>query len=396
MKLTRTRLLGCLSLLSLVSCIDEIGLDSTDFKKILVVESTLTNAYEQHEVRLSNTYPLDQTGPSYESNATVEIRDDQAQVYTFQALDSGRYVSDVAFAAQADRTYQLHIELTNGQQYTSSPTTLTSVTQLDQVRVDMESYEDEQQFVIKVDSYDPTGMAQYYRYEYEETYQIVAPYWSAYEASIVSDVAPFRVDSILKTRQDRVCYATRISNEIIQTETTSLAEDRVQQFPVRRLSVNDTKVGHRYSILVKQYVQSAEANAYLQSLQKFSQNGNLFSQIQAGFLKGNIQAVQGDNQVVGFFEVSSVQRKRLFFNYRDFIVDGRPPYFTECNPQAPLLIDPEGSSPLIAQINSGRFVFYKTNMMRNENAPGPYLMVDKACGDCTTYGSNIKPSFWVD
>jgi len=400
MKSTLYRLICCVLFVSVSSCVEEIAFSTTHNKRALVIESTLTNEIRFQEVRLSHSYALNQAGPSYETNAIVSISDDQQQTYTFHSLDSGRYVSDVQFAAVPGRLYQLEIQTADGQQYSSTPTALTSETQIDALNVAMESIEGKDYFVIKLDSYDPTGQSKYYRYAYEETYKIVAPYYSDYKTIVIQNESPYKVDTVPKTTAStKICYATQRSQEIIQTETTALTEDRLHQFPVHRLPVDDFKVSHRYSILVKQFVQSPEAYAYFNTLNEFSEDENLFSQIQTGFITGNISAEDPEATVIGFFEVAAVNSKRLFFNYRDFINTGRPPYKNECSPQAPELETDKGNevgSPLIDQLNSGEYMFYMANHARSEFFPGPYLIVNRACGDCTVFGSVEKPDFWVD
>jgi poly(hydroxyalkanoate) granule-associated protein len=105
-------------------------------------------------------------------------------------------------------------------------------------------------------------------------------------------------------------------------------------------------ISHRYSILVRQYLQTPEANSFYRSLRDFSSSDNIFSQVQPGLLEGNISPVgDGDSFVLGYFEVSSVSESRLFFNYVDFFPgEPLPPYFDESNCDrflAPLLGDPE-------------------------------------------------------
>ena len=87
----------------------------------------------------------------------------------------------------------------------------------------------------------------------------------------------------------------------------------------------------------------------------------------------------------------------MFFNYRDFIVSGRPKYIEKCGPYAfsDIPETPLSASEMVVALNEG-YLYYGMNDIRSEEAPGPYFLVTKGCGDCTVYGSNIKPDFWVD
>ena len=77
-------------------------------------------------------------------------------------------------------------------------------------------------------------------------------------------------------------------------------------------------IRNRYSILVKQYVQSLAAHTYYETLKEISDNGSILSQTQPGFFRGNISSVDNPREkVIGFFEVSSYSEKRIFFNFSD-------------------------------------------------------------------------------
>jgi len=235
--------------------------------------------------------------------------------------------------------------------------------------------------------------SKYYRYTYEETYKIVAPYWSPLEILLTPGI-----EVVPKTVQNKICYQTYISNAIIQTETTNLTEDRVSEFTIRRIPVTDYIASHRYSIIVKQYVQSFEAYNYYKLLNKFSNASDLFTQSQPGFFEGNIKAVsEPSKKVIGFFEIASVSSKRMFFDYKDFFPDGTPSSPEPCGVTAPKAIadSPGEPTPLFEYLNSGDYKFYGYNNTPSETLPGPYLLVPNGCGDCTVYGTNVKPNFWI-
>lgn len=127
----------------------------------------------------------------------------------------------------------------------------------------------------------------------------------------------------------------------------------------------------------------------------------MFSEIQTGFLESNISSENDNSKVLGYFQVSSVDSKRLYFNYVDVFPDEEPPpYFINCNfLGAPRLSVPNVGSPLIDGIKSGLIKY----VGENENSPpfgdddyAPFLTTPRVCGDCTALGSNVRPSFWED
>ncbi|NVK52129.1 MAG: DUF4249 domain-containing protein [Flavobacteriaceae bacterium] len=384
--------------LLIVSCTEPFTIQNIEETEALVVEASITNEVSYQSIYLSKAINLTEDKLKPEVNAIVYIKGDNNTVYNFKETTSGVYVSTNTFSAQKNVNYQLFIELANGKKYESLKEKTTSNSQFNDIKVKLhENLDGDQEFRLFVDSSDLTGNSKYYRYTYEETYKIVAPFWSPYELqSDKNSSTGYKI--VRKTDLTKgVCYSTNVSNTIIQTETTSLEKDNVL-FPIRRISVDDFIISHRYSILVKQYVQSFEAYTYYKVLSKFSNASNLLSQSQPGFFNGNIfSTTDKEERIIGFFEVVSVNSKRIFFNYRDFFKTGRPDYIEKCGLYSPSAKkDPNFGliSPLEDALENGWVYFSETGFDTKEI--GPYNLVAKECGDCTKSGTNIKPSFWID
>lgn len=391
----------CLYSFLINSCIEPITIEPETFDEALVVEAIITNELKRHKISLSRTYSLNHSGPATENNAKVIVLDDQGNTFTFFESTSGNYISSTAFAAEPNRAYRLSITTSNGKNYESKPTILTSTTQIDEVNIKTEINDDNVLGVsVYVNSFDPSGNSNYYRYEYEETYKIIAPRWSPYN-SVITDTGEIDIEE--RSQEEEVCFKTQYSTDIIQTQTTNQTEDRVTQKLIRFLPSDDFIISHRYSILVKQYVQSLEAYSYYRILDELSSSESLLSQNQPGFITGNIMSVNNANEkVIGFFDVSSVSTKRIFFNFREAFPDNSipgPQYFIDCELFAPL--DDDRSNSLREVIRNGSLLFYLENSCCPMEPPivpggGPHVMVIPECGDCTTIGSNIVPDFWTE
>ncbi len=381
------------------SCVEPFDIKTTTFESALVIEATITNEFKFQEINLSRTFPLENEGPLTESNANVKIIDDAQNTYIFQETSPGEYVSNHEFKALPNNSYQLFITTSEGKSYSSQPAQLTNSSQIDNIYASKEKDDlGLENISIFVDSFDPTGNSKYYRYEYEETYKIIAPFWSKYDL-VVTYVPRYGVERVLRTKEEQTCYKTVYSNAIIQTETNRFLEDRVSKFAVRVLQSDNTIISHRYSILVKQYIQSPEAFTFYKTLNKFSGSESLFSQNQPGFFNGNVFSTDNASEkVVGFFEISSVSSKRMFFNYRDFFpVEPLPPYFTECEPAAPSNASYGGDpSLLFGLVQRGEVKYYDENGAPDFTMPGPFLVVIPECGDCTLFGTNVAPDFWLE
>ncbi|HMI07680.1 MAG TPA: DUF4249 domain-containing protein [Flavobacterium sp.] len=381
------------SLCVLTGCTEQYALQTDTFEDAIVVEATITNELKNQEIKISRTYKLEENGPQFESGATVNVTDDSGNQYDFEE-NAGTYISQIPFQAIPGRSYQLNIITNKGISYTSSPEILTPVNPIIDVVPSVQVRDGIRGVEINVSSYDPTASSKYYRYKYEETYKIIAPKWSPSQAVVSGEAGNYEIDLVPHEGETRTCYSTKNSTDIILTNTSGLSEDRVY-YPIRFISNKNYIITHRYSILVTQYIQNLASYTYYKTLRETSGSGSILSQNQPGFFYGNLKSENPNEKVIGFFEVSSVSSKRMFFNYVDlFPGEKAPPYFTKCDIQTfgfcfdYALPECDGYN-LISAIQTNSLLYYS-------GANDTYNMVIPPCGDCTTFSSNIKPSFWTD
>lgn len=372
----------------------------TSFESVIVIEATITNELKQQQIRLSRTFEFDDDeGAPPETNANVSVLDDQGNEITFLETEPGLYLSQEPFQAQANTAYQLSITTADGNVYGSSPETLPQVTPIGEVIAQRTTNEDDEEgMAILVNTFDPTNNSNFYRYEYEEAFLIIAPSWTPEDLVASTNPSICSVEVVNNgDNNEEVCYGENISNTIILTTTTGLVEDRVTQFAVRFIDRDNYILSHRYTILVRQFIQSSAAHNFFDTLNELSQSDNLFSQIQPGLLVGNVFSETSSNEIVlGYFDVSSVSEERIFFNYEDFFPgEPLPNYAVGCTPFAPPIFS-FGSCGLAEFVRAEAVEYLELNGSPSEENPGPFSVVGPACGDCTVLGSNVKPSFWID
>ncbi len=82
----------------------------------------------------------------------------------------------------------MNINTQDGKSYTSSTVTLPPSVEMDEVYAEriVNPIDDKDGVQVLVNTEDPTGNAKYFRYEYEETYKITAPYPSPFNAEIIN------------------------------------------------------------------------------------------------------------------------------------------------------------------------------------------------------------------
>ncbi len=407
-------------LCSIQGCLEEIPLQTEveTFNSILVIEATITNEFVRQEIKLSRSYALEESGPSPEQAATVIVNASTGEQYSFVEDTPGLYLSVNEFAAQPNVDYYLEIETSNGRQYNSETASFATATQIDNLYLERNTNENMEEGVsIYVDTQDPTGNSKYYRYTYEETYVVIAPRYSPWELIVQNEDYPIHLSAIdglvgddlvefFVTREFRpvdeeLCYGSDDSSDIILFDASAFTDNAIERARVRFISRSNYIMSHRYSILVKQYVQSQLANFFYSALNSFSGSETIFSEVQAGFIPGNINALSNpDEPVVGFFEVSAYDEERIYFNYADlFPGEELPPYYIPCDAEftpdlffVAMMTEFISYSPLQDLVND-RYQYWD----ETENGPfQPYQLVLPACGDCTELGVTQVPDFWED
>jgi hypothetical protein len=409
--------IACLAilLLAVTSCTEPYALQTNSYEEAIVIEATITNELKKQEIKVSRTFRFEDNGPTAESGATVYLTDDLGNQYDFEEKED-KYISKIAFQPVSDREYRLRVITNEGDSYTSRSEKLTAVNEIASLTANVTTKENGKGVEIIVNSFDPKGASKYYRYEYDETYKIIAPYWVNVEAipriftNHPTDYGELTIQP--RTTEARTCYSSKKSNSIILTNTNNLSEDRVR-FPVRFIKSTDYIIMNRYSILVKQYVQNLAAYTYYQTLKNLSGSESLLSQNQPGFFSGNINSDDNPNKkVIGYFEVASYSEKRIFFNFTDVFPNEKlPAYPYDCNKIYSLLnlsnlyycFDNMNSNckgqTIINSLITKQLVYYSGWPYFGIIPPSKdtqLSMVPIQCGDCTSFSSNIKPLFWID
>jgi len=421
-RIMRSLILICVTSFFLQSCIEPFQAETQGFEGVLVIDAKLTDEFKYQIVRLSKARPFEKDSIVTEQNAFVKISDESGEDFDFIEIGLGVYQSVNPFGAEIGKSYRLQVVTDAGSSFSSDLVKTPQSSEIISVKAERQIKGDGDEGVsILVDTESSANADVFLRFEYDEDYKIIAPYWSPFEFDIISDdlCSPegFVVETKVNTKNNRICYGHKESTDILLANSEQITTNDLSKFNVRFVSRDNFILSHRYSILVKQLSMSQAAFAYYEDLESFSDSEDVFTSVQPGFLEGNLSADDGVSKVIGFFEVSSVSSERIFFDYADFFQnDPLPEYPSGCNTGSPALIPPgahcsgtlsdgtEGS-PLIDGIRAGIYTYFDDFPITQERIDandgrtgglGPYLTKPAECGDCTKLGSNIKPDFWIE
>ncbi len=400
MKTSKTyKIIIIMHLIFVCGCREEIELETENFESVLVVEGVITNELRQQHISLSKTTPLEQGDINYLNNAIVKVVENGNNEFTFSQNTLGIYVSDIAFQAQENLTYKLKITTEEGKTYESFDTLLTPVTNISNLYAELNS--NGETLDVLIDSNDDEGTVEYYRYEYDETYKIIAPFHSNFDATVENylfemGVATYDIEITEREQEERVCFTTKKSNKIILANTESLNDNQISRFSLRSINIDNPILIDRYSILVRQYAQNIKSHTFYKTIKELGSISSILSESQPGFVFGNIKPLNPENnKVIGYFEVSSVATERIYFNFVDYDLP-RPDYFYECDKK---ILDYSELTNIDSIPNQRRvlrdLLSFKDYKLVSY-AGTTYTIVNPECGDCTSFSSNVQPDFWED
>lgn len=387
-------ILPCFLFLVLTSCTEPFPIETIEFENIPVVESTLTDEMKRQVVKLSQTISLEDFGLEITDNAEVRIEDSNGSVFTFsQDSETQTYLSDIEFQAESNTLYTLKIKTSDGRSYTSKAVEIPPKAHMERIYPEFISENGKEGIQVYVDTDNASSNAEYFRYEYEETYKVRLPSNAQFDWEIIDEGFNgfYRIEITPRDWTDKeFCYPTISSKGIIQTSTNDLDVNRIVRFPVRFINKDDAVLRERYSILVKQYVQNPEAHSFYQILENLGSEESLLFQGQPGYVSGNIVSdTEPEQKVLGYFEASSVSSQRIYFNYTDFGLE-LPPYFVECE-----WLD---SREISRELFRRKLEFENYQIYAFDEIAGRpvYFITQSECSECASFSTHIKPDFWED
>jgi hypothetical protein len=343
----------------------------------LVVEGFINNGPDSTLITLSHTYKLnDSSQETFELGATVTVEGNDQSIYHLNEAGNGNYAAP-GLALNPAAQYQLHIVTTAGNDYRSDFVPLTTSPPIDSVNW-IDGSDGLQLFV---NTHDPANASHYYRWSYAETWEFHSIYFST-----------IRYDNgTLQVRDPEdiyYCWLTDYSSNVLLGSSTKLATDEIFEAPLLVVPQDSWHIGVEYSLLVKQYVLTADAyNFWLNMQRNTEQLGSIFSP-QPSELKGNVHSTTDPTEeVIGYVSAGTLSQQRIFITPVQI-----PNWNTETYPNACTLHN--------TSLDADSLIFFfqfggntPIELAPPGRPPGVEFSI-APCVDCTTMGTNVKPVFW--
>jgi hypothetical protein len=370
------RLVAFLILLS-IGCKNEyaIPVRTTD-KSLLVVEGSLRVGNDSTVIMLSKTINVNEKlnfKPELKARLTVE--DKNGGSFVLKENGNGVY-SHLKLGLVPGNEYRLRIKTADNKEYLSEYVLAKVTPAIDSISWKKERNGD---CFIYANAHDNTGNTRYYKWDYDETWEINSTYWANYY--YVGGSNPIIPSP---TAYHSRCWKYNKSTTINVGTTAHLSADVLSEFPLVLIESGSEKLGVRYSIMVRQESLDKKAYEYLMLMKKNTESiGSVFDPLPSDS-KGNIQCVSNPGEdVVGFMTSSSLVKKRIFITK----LEADWNFNLHC-PQV-----------LYVPNNADSIKKYMP-----DNLPIDFIVIDSneyytasipVCVDCETRGGNLlMPSYW--
>lgn len=186
-RLTSRYLVLLVTIIGLQACVEPYPVETgLSFEQALVVDARFTDQKIAHYVKLSQTRQIDAFEPIAVTGATVWIESSEGENIVLQEVEVGIYLTDSSVAGIPGHTYELHFITADGKEYHSSEEYLQASPPIDDITLEYAeraNSDDEVTGGIQffLSTHDETGNARYFKYEWEETYEVHTSYPSFFE-----------------------------------------------------------------------------------------------------------------------------------------------------------------------------------------------------------------------
>ncbi len=362
-------------------CIDPFEPDINEEENLITIDGSIIKGQEKQTITITRASSL--INPEFIplENCNVKIIDDSGNELIFYEESGGIYVAEIDDEfLQYNRDYKLVFSTPDGNTYESAQETLLESAVVDsfyyvkerQYSSSLEEMEERVQFYVDLKA--PEQGSRYYRWELVETYEYHSFYYidGFYDGQEYYYYAPKPSDSLY------ACWTTKKINGLYSSNTVNLIKNEKKKIPLNYINRGSVKLSVKYSLLIRQYALNEGAYDYWhQAKVEAEQSGGLYTTQPARSLSNIKNINDKEENVLGFFWVSSCSEQRIFFE--ELSQYTKP--FDWCD------LGPIDS----VRRRYGPYPIYFTyNPLTGEKKTA-----DNECFDCTMRGGSLeKPEFW--
>ncbi|WP_018630499.1 DUF4249 domain-containing protein [Niabella aurantiaca] len=348
----------------------------------LVVEGTLNAGSVATNLVLSRTTPVNGIREaSPELHASVSVEGSDNSVKQLPMSTPGNYENTLGLSS--NNRYRIRIRTANGKEYLSDFVSVKMTPEIDSIGWK----QSEKGIQLYVNTHDATNSTIYYRWDFDETWEIN----SFFRSTLIYDPESPDADPagvrVRRFPEEDIYYCWKYgrSNSIYIANSAKLTSDVIFQQPLNLIPAGDERLSVKYSILLRQYAMDKAAYEFYDLMKKNTESiGDIFGPLPSE-LRGNIHCTSDPKEpVIGYISATAPAQKRIFIN--------RPAGWA------------------FGQYCELQFVLQNKDSTRVAFGPGNIIPVDytireprtegyaagfSSCTDCRTRGGKVqKPSYW--
>ena len=383
----------------IITCIDPFNPDLKGITSILIVDALLTNENRSYTVEISRTSQTQNTNPEMVSWAEVSIKDNTGLSANLRETAAGIYQTDsLQIRGEAGNSYTLYIKTFEGTEYESDPCIMYPVQPIDSIY-----YANDQEFSnngsevldgirVFLDS-ENSGDGKYLRWHYSEWWEFSVPQPKKFDYINEDDIRP--VDQI-----KQVCWGQNGSDAITIKSTVSAQSNRIVKEPILFIASDKSdRLLIQYCVEVKQLSLSKTEFEFWDQMQQINEVGDDIFQKQPFSIVSNIHNKSiPDETVLGYFQVSAVEQKRIYITPDAIAGLDLPEYQYDCDRVEVGPNDYPGTMTfdnIYDSYTSSSYTFIEPIYDMRWNLQ-KLVFTKPPCANCTMTGSLTKPDFWID
>lgn len=349
---------------------------------VLIIDGYINVGSGETKIELSKVGRINQEeGVKYETGAEVRIENNLDETFLLTESKNGIYTGELNLPA--DKQYRLYIKLLNGKEYRSKPQTPKITPPIDSVHWEYKP----DLIYIYANAHDPAGESRYYRWTFQEDWQIRTPFQAELKCdgvSIFKRGDPERIDM-------NDCYRTSKSRALIFGSTAVLEDDAIR-FPITTIAHGAERTVRKYSIIVKQHTITQDEFNYLTLMNKnTTQTGSFFDPMPSQ-LYGNVKRINNSAEtVIGYVGVYTTEQTTKFILKTDL----PPGNVSQLNCHTIEFEDTPENRMLYLGGEPPVYIPYQLYDLNGDpEKPMIIAMPGKDCMDCRADDTVPRPDYW--
>jgi len=365
-------------------CKENIPLDPTNNKGLVVIEGLITNDIGPYTIKVSTSSNLDDPKVYPLKECLITIIDNHGLEEVLIETEPGIYISRIdGIKGVIGNKYKLSVVTKDNVRYETDFHELLEPLEMKSIYADTTSFEvlndpvKLEGYQFFVDTELASTFKTYLLWKVTETYEYTADY--IIYAYFDGELKIANQDTIINYEDTYRCWSTEKRKEIFTAEMANLTYPQILNKKLHFVSTNSRKLKIKYSSLISQFTIDEQSYRFWKGIEdQMSEEGVLYAS-QPSNITSNIQNINNPEEVVlGYFTVASVSKKRLFidnvistFNYEKcYTITDLTVMFDMLRPIPRYFVILDG---------------------------GDMGEVRLDCFDCTNNGGELnKPDYWID